>query len=396
MHLMSWRFNGLTLYLNVMNKHKLISLIGILIIATAIILLSTDLFDSSVSVSYKDFKASLYSDSIESATITSNKIKYTLKSDSANYSVDNPQSQNLVEELLLHDVIVKTDNTDINAIGDMVFNIFFFALILFGGYKLFSWYTNTFRVVRHTGVTFDDVAGLDDLKKEIKFTVELMKNKKEGIRNSRGIILEGPPGNGKTLFAKALAEECGVNFIATKGADFQGAIMGLGAFKVKMLFNKAKRNKPCIIFIDEFDSIGEKRSYAGSGIDKENNRIITTLLNEMDGFSSLNGVIVIAATNSYQSLDAALVRPGRFDLKYTISAPDKETRRKLIDIYTKEKPLAPELTKDMLVNAFNGLSSAAIESILNEAISLMVQNNLTAIDTKLINQAAIRVREKLK
>lgn len=396
MHLMSWRFNGLTLYLNVMNKHKLISLIGILIIATAIILLSTDLFDSSVSVSYKDFKAYLYSDSIESATITSNKIKYTLKSDSANYSVDNPQSQNLVEELLLHDVIVKTDNTDINAIGDMVFNIFFFALILFGGYKLLSWYTNTFRVVRHTGVTFDDVAGLDDLKKEIKFTVELMKNKKEGIRNSRGIILEGPPGNGKTLFAKALAEECGVNFIATKGADFQGAIMGLGAFKVKMLFNKAKRKKPCIIFIDEFDSIGEKRSYAGSGIDKENNRIITTLLNEMDGFSSLNGVIVIAATNSYQSLDAALVRPGRFDLKYTISAPDKETRRKLIDIYTKEKPLAPELTKDMLVNAFNGLSSAAIESILNEAISLMVQNNLTVIDAKLINQAAIRVREKLK
>ncbi|MDD7588878.1 AAA family ATPase, partial [Bullifex porci] len=190
--------------------------------------------------------------------------------------------------------------------------------------------------------------------------------------------------------------ECGVNFIATKGADFQGALMGLGAFKVKMLFSKARRKKPCIIFIDEFDSIGEKRSYQGSGIDKENNRIITTLLNEMDGFSSLNGVVVIAATNSYQSLDAALVRPGRFDLKYTISNPDKDTRGELIDIYTKGKPLAPELTRDMLVNAFNGLSCAAIESILNEAISLMIQTEQKAIDARLINQAAIRIREKLK
>lgn len=379
-----------------MNKRKLFSFVAVIIIAAAVVVFGFDLFDRSINVSYKDFKSELNSGAIESATITSSKIKYTLKDDSAIYSVNNPQTPTLIEELLLNDVEIKSDDLDINAIGDMAFNLFFFALIFFGLYKLISWYTNTFKVVRHTGVTFNDVAGLSDLKKEIKFTIELMKSKKEGIRNSRGIILEGPPGNGKTLFAKALAEECGVNFIATKGADFQGALMGLGAFKVKMLFAKAKRKKPCIIFIDEFDSIGEKRSYQGSGIDKENNRIITTLLNEMDGFTSLNGVIVIAATNSYQSLDAALVRPGRFDLKYTINNPDKETRGELIDIYTKGKPLAPELTKDILINAFNGLSCAAIESILNEAVSLMVQNNLPFIDHKVINQAALRVREKLK
>ena len=379
-----------------MNKRKFFSLVAVIIIAAAVVVFGFDLFDRSISVSYKDFKSELNSGAIESATITSSKIKYTLKDDSAIYSVNNPQTPTLIEELLLNDVKIKSDDLDINAIGDMAFNLFFFALIFFGLYKLISWYTNTFKVVRHTGVTFNDVAGLSDLKKEIKFTIELMKSKKEGIRNSRGIILEGPPGNGKTLFAKALAEECGVNFIATKGADFQGALMGLGAFKVKMLFAKAKRKKPCIIFIDEFDSIGEKRSYQGSGIDKENNRIITTLLNEMDGFTSLNGVIVIAATNSYQSLDAALVRPGRFDLKYTINNPDKETRGELIDIYKKGKPLAPELTKDILINAFNGLSCAAIESILNEAVSLMVQNNLPFIDHKVINQAALRVREKLK
>ncbi len=379
-----------------MNKRKILYLLSIIVIASVIAIFGFDLLDSSVSVSYKDFRLALDSGAIESATITSSKIKYTLKDDSTIYSVKNPQTPTLIEELLLNDVEIKSDDLDINAIGDMAFNLFFFALIFFGLYKLISWYTNTFKVVRHTGVTFNDVAGLSDLKKEIKFTIELMKNKKQGIRNSRGIILEGPPGNGKTLFAKALAEECGVNFIATKGADFQGALMGLGAFKVKMLFAKAKRKKPCIIFIDEFDSIGEKRSYQGSGIDKENNRIITTLLNEMDGFSSLNGVVVIAATNSYQSLDAALVRPGRFDLKYTISNPDKDTRGELIDIYTKGKPLAPELTRDMLVNAFNGLSCAAIESILNEAISLMIQTEQKAIDARLINQAAIRIREKLK
>lgn len=379
-----------------MNKRKFFSLVAVIIIAAAVVVFGFDLFDRSISVSYKDFKSELNSGAIESATITSSKIKYTLKDGSTIYSVNNPQTPTLIEELLLNDVEIKSDDLDINAIGDMAFNLFFFALIFFGLYKLISWYTNTFKVVRHTGVTFNDIAGLSDLKKEIKFTIELMKNKKQGIRNSRGIILEGPPGNGKTLFAKALAEECGVNFIATKGADFQGALMGLGAFKVKMLFAKAKRKKPCIIFIDEFDSIGEKRSYQGSGIDKENNRIITTLLNEMDGFTSLNGVIVIAATNSYQSLDAALVRPGRFDLKYTINNPDKETRGELIDIYTKGKPLAPELTKDILINAFNGLSCAAIESILNEAVSLMIQNNLSCIDHKVINQAALRVREKIK
>lgn len=379
-----------------MNKRKLFSLVAVIIVAAAAVVFCFDLFDRSISVGYKDFKSELNSGAIESATISTSKIKYTLKDDSTIYSVNNPQTPTLIEELLLNDVEIKNDDLDINAIGDMAFNLFFFALIFFGLYKLISWYTNTFKVIHSTGVNFSDVAGLNELKKEIKFTIELMKSKKEGIRNSRGIILEGPPGNGKTLFAKALAEECGVNFIATKGADFQGALMGLGAFKVKMLFAKAKRKKPCIIFIDEFDSIGEKRSYQGSGIDKENNRIITTLLNEMDGFTSLNGVIVIAATNSYQSLDSALVRPGRFDLKYTINNPDKETRGELIDIYTKGKPLAPELTKDILINAFNGLSCAAIESILNEAFSLMVQNNLPFIDHKVINQAALRVREKLK
>ena len=375
-------------------KRKLITLAVIIVAAGLLLISSFDLFDTSESAPYSEFMSALEKGAVSEAEFTGGKIKYRV-GDTV-YSVTDPESPALKEKLLLSGAEVRTSDGDINAVGDAIFNIFFIFLIGFGVYKLISWYTNTFKVVRHTGVHFSDVAGLDDIKKEISFRVKLMKEGKGTVRDSRGIILEGPPGNGKTLFARALAEECGVSFIATKGADFQGALMGLGAFKVKMLFSKARRRKPCIVFIDEFDSIGEKRSYAGSGIDKENNRLITTLLNEMDGFEASTGVLVIAATNSYQSLDAALVRPGRFDLKYTVSNPDAAARSELIAIYTKNMKLDPSLTPEMLVKAFDGLSAAAIESILSGAAAIALQNSLQAIDARVINTAALRAREKLR
>ena len=375
-------------------KRKLITLAVIIVAAGLLLISSFDLFDTSESAAYSEFMSALENGAVSEAEFTRGKIKYRV-GDTV-YSVTDPESPTLKEKLLLSGAEVRTSDGDINAVGDAIFNIFFIFLIGFGVYKLISWYTNTFKVVRHTGVHFSDVAGLDDIKKEISFRVKLMKEGKGTVRDSRGIILEGPPGNGKTLFARALAEECGVSFIATKGADFQGALMGLGAFKVKMLFSKARRRKPCIVFIDEFDSIGEKRSYAGSGIDKENNKLITTLLNEMDGFEASTGVLVIAATNSYQSLDAALVRPGRFDLKYTVSNPDAAARSELIAIYTKNMKLDPSLTPEMLVKAFDGLSAAAIESILSGAAAIALQNSLQAIDARVINTAALRAREKLR
>ena len=375
-------------------KRKLITLAVIIVAAGLLLICCFDLFDTSESAPYSEFMSALENGAVSEAEFTGGKIKYRV-GDTV-YSVTDPESPALKEKLLLSGAEVRTSDGDINAVGDAIFNILFICLIGFGVYKLISWYTNTFKVVRHTGVHFSDVAGLDDIKKEISFRVKLMKEGKGTVRDSRGIILEGPPGNGKTLFARALAEECGVSFIATKGADFQGALMGLGAFKVKMLFSKARRRKPCIVFIDEFDSIGEKRSYAGSGIDKENNRLITTLLNEMDGFEASTGVLVIAATNSYQSLDAALVRPGRFDLKYTVSNPDAAARSELIAIYTKNMKLDPSLTPEMLVKAFDGLSAAAIESILSGAAAIALQNSLQAIDARVINTAALRAREKLR
>ena len=150
------------------------------------------------------------------------------------------------------------------------------------------------------------------------------------------------------------------------------------------------------MFIDEFDSIGERRNYAGTGVDKENNRIITTMLNEMDGFSTTDGVLVIAATNSYASLDGALVRPGRFDLKYTVGMPDAATRRELVRIYTKGRVLASNVTSELLVSWTAGLSCAAIEALLNEAQSLALLSESCVIDRDDVIRAAEKVQVKLK
>ena len=324
-------------------------------------------------IDYKSFNELVNDNKISSVIIEDSRLKFSQKEDSNMYYTDNPKSDNLKESLLLNGISVKNESTKdtIGFIFDIIFYLIFFGMAGFGIFKFLNFGSGTFKVVKKTNIGFDDIAGMDELKCEMKKAVEILKNQKEyaqkGIRPIKGIILEGNPGNGKTLFAKALATETDVKFIATKGADFQSAMMSMGARKIKMLFKKARRNRPCIIFIDEFDGIGERRNYAGTGVDKENNRIITAMLNEMDGFTTTSGILVIAATNSYQSLDPALIRPGRFDLKYNVPNPDYDTRLKLIDLYTKNKALAEDVEKTKLSEAFENLSCSAIESILNEA-----------------------------
>ncbi len=368
------------------NKRKIVSFALLVVIIALAIGLGLDYFGvisldgkkAANFVAYSDFWAQVDAGKVDKATVTSSYIEYSC--DGAAYKTTNPHYDALVRDLLEAglEVTDKTQSDSLNDVMDGLFNVLFFGLIAFGVYKLIDYSRKTFRVVKHTGVTFSDIAGMDGVKKDLMLLVDVLKNpesfKSKGIRPIKGVILEGPPGNGKTLFAKALAQEANVRFIATKGADFQSAMMSMGARKIRMLFSKANRNKPCIIFIDEFDSIGERRNYAGSGIDKENNRIITAMLNEMDGFVANNGLLVIAATNSFASLDPALVRPGRFDLKYHIGDPDYNTRVQLVQIYTKGRALEAGLDEKVLANCFDGLSCSAIEAVLNEATTIAMQD----------------------
>ena len=284
----------------------------------------------------------------------------------------NPHSPLLQEELMKRAIevtVAKDDAEIISLIFDAIFYIFFFGVIFIAFRKFIS--PNTFKVVHKTGVKFDDVVGMDKLKRDMVQVMEIMKKPaeyaKRGIRMPKGILLEGDPGNGKTLFAKALAGEAKINFIPAKATDFESMFMAIGPLKVKLLFKKARRRAPCIVFIDEFDGIGTIRNYSGSAIETENTRIVTALLNELDGFEASKGVLVIAATNSIKALDPALIRPGRFDAKLTVPYPDEEARRKLVEMYTRGKKPAAECSPEALARMFNGYSCAKIESVLNDA-----------------------------
>ena len=288
------------------------------------------------------------------------------------FITDNPHSPVLAEELMKRGIsvtITKDGSEILSLIFDVIFYVIFFGAIIIAFRKFIS--PNTFKVVHKTGVRFDDVVGMDKLKRDMEQVMEIMKHPaeyaKRGIRMPKGILLEGEPGNGKTLFAKALAGEAKVNFIPAKATDFESMFMAIGPMKVKLLFKKARRRAPCIVFIDEFDGIGTVRNYSGSAIETENTRIVTALLNELDGFEATNGVLVIAATNSIKALDPALIRPGRFDAKLTVPYPDEETRRKLVKMYTRGKGAAAECSAAALARLFAGYSCAKIESVLNSA-----------------------------
>ncbi len=344
-----------------------------------------------VTASYLEFRQCLARGQVQTATIAADHVDYTLADDPAVYRTDNPDTPEFKEVLLMAGVQV-SDAPSADDVVNTVLNyatiLLFLGIAVFVVERLVHLTGGTFKVVRKTGVTFDDVAGMEGLKQELRVLVDVLRDPKayaaKGVRPVKGVILEGPPGNGKTLFARALATEAGVNFIATKGADFQSAFMSLGARKIRTLFSKARRHTPCIVFIDEFDSIGERRNYAGTGIDKENNRIITAMLNEMDGFTGREGVLVVAATNSYRSLDPALVRPGRFDLKFRVDNPDTGTREKLIDLYTLRagRALDPGLSASTLADAFDGASCAAIETVLNGAASIALSRAGQAGESK--------------
>ena len=323
-------------------------------------------------VTYAEFWKTVEANDVVSAKFEGEKLYFETYVTGSHCVTDNPHSPVLAEELMKRgiSVTIAKDSTEIiSLIFDVIFYLFFFGIIFIAFRKFIS--PNTFKVVHKTGVKFDDVVGMDKLKRDMVQVMEIMKKPaeyaKKGIRMPKGILLEGDPGNGKTLFAKALAVEAKINFIPAKATDFESMFMAIGPLKVKLLFKKARRRAPCIVFIDEFDGIGTIRNYSGSAIETENTRIVTALLNELDGFEASNGVLVIAATNSIKALDPALIRPGRFDAKLTVPYPDEDARKKLVEMYTRGKQPASECTADALARLFNGYSCAKIESVLNTA-----------------------------
>ncbi len=362
-----------------MRLNKKIFAILIVAVLCAAAYLSWDYFGNQCEkVTYAEFWQKVEQNKVSSVNFDGEKIRFVLKNNDSDFVTQNPDSPVLAEELLKRGIEVKVskDGTEIlSLIFDLIFYLFFFGVIFIAFRKFIS--PNTFRVVHKTGVKFDDVVGMDKLKSDMVQVMEIMKKPaeyaKKGIRMPKGILLEGEPGNGKTLFAKALAGEARVNFIPAKATDFESMFMAIGPLKVKLLFKKARRRAPCIVFIDEFDGIGTVRNYSGSAIETENTRIVTALLNELDGFEASNGVLVIAATNSIKALDPALIRPGRFDAKLTVPYPDEGARRQLVEMYTRGKKPAAECSPEKLAREFAGYSCAKIESVLNSAALLAGQ-----------------------
>ena len=312
------------------------------------------------------------------------------------YNTENP------DDPLQYNLIPISDNSFwLNLIPTLLMlgvMIFFFVFMMknAGGGKMSSFgKTNAKMAPSSKKATFDDVAGADEEKEELKEIVDFLRDNKKyteiGARIPKGVLLVGPPGTGKTLLAKAVAGEAGVPFFSISGSDFVEMFVGVGASRVRDLFEQAKKNAPAIIFIDEIDAVGRQRGAGLGGGHDEREQTLNQLLVEMDGFEDNDSVIVMAATNRRDILDPALLRPGRFDRQILVGYPDVKGREAILKVHTRNKPLAPDVDLETIAKSTVGFTGADLENLVNEASLLAARKNKKAITKDELEEASIKV-----
>ena len=293
----------------------------------------------------------------------------------------------------------------ISLVPNIIIIIVFVVIIMFifqqmqggGGAKVMNFGKSRARLVNDDKgrVTFDKVAGLHEEKEDLEEIVEFLKAPKKfvdiGARIPKGVLLEGPPGTGKTLLAKAVAGEAGVPFFSISGSDFVEMFVGVGASRVRDLFEQAKKNSPCLVFIDEIDAVGRRRGAGLGGGHDEREQTLNQLLVEMDGFGVNEGVIVLAATNRPDILDPALLRPGRFDRQVTVGKPDVRGREEILNVHAKSKKIAADVDLKEVAKTTPGFTGADLENLLNESALLAARENKKALDDSDIRKAFVKV-----
>ncbi len=396
------------------NKKLLITVSAIILIVLVVaitIILSMNTGKSKENMPYTDLLTNIENDNVEKIemTVGSTTLKVTLKNrenEEDKERVIIPSTQafiELIQEKWAEGKEINLEQTQANilsTLAERAWSIIPTILMIAIFVMIFQMQGFGDKGVIYDGeenkpdVSFDDVAGLEEEKNELVEVVDFLKNPKKfkdmGAKIPRGILLCGKPGTGKTLLAKAVAGEAGVPFIAMSGSEFIEMFAGLGASRVRKLFDKAKKMSPCIIFIDEIDAIGARRT-GGSGAESENNQTLNQLLVEMDGFQTDNAVIVLAATNRPEMLDKALLRPGRFDRQITVAPPDIKGREAILKIHAKDKKFDSSVSLKDIAEDTAGFTGAELSNILNEAAIIATVKNHEAINQDDLEEAIKKV-----